>query len=93
VVLLLNQLPLQTYINFYRLLGDKLFIIGCGGVSNGEDAFQHILAGATIVSIGTQLMREGLDAFSRIEKELIDIMNKKGYSSIDDFRGKLKYID
>lgn len=77
---------------FYRLLGDKLFIIGCGGVTNGEDAFQHILAGASMVSIGTQLMKEGLDTFSRIEKELIEIMNKKGYSRIEDFKGKLKYI-
>lgn len=78
---------------FYRLLGDRLFIIGCGGISNGEDAFQHILAGASLVSIGTQLMREGLETFSRIENELIEIMREKNYNSIDEFRGKLKYIE
>jgi dihydroorotate dehydrogenase (fumarate) len=78
---------------FYRLLGDRLFIVGCGGISTGEDAFHHILAGASLISIGTQLMREGLETFSRIENELIEIMKQKNYISIDEFRGKLKYIE
>jgi len=50
---------------FHELLGDKVFIIGCGGITNGEDAFQHLLAGASMLSIGTQLMKEGVDVFKK----------------------------
>lgn len=77
---------------FYELLGDKLFIIGCGGITNGEDAFQHLLAGASMLSIGTQLMKEGPDVFKRIGLELETIMKQKGYKNINEVIGKLKII-
>lgn len=41
-------------------------------------------------SIGTCHWTEGASCFSRIGKELKEIMSKKGYKSIEDFRGKLK---
>jgi dihydroorotate dehydrogenase (fumarate) len=77
---------------FYQLLGDKIAIIGCGGVTNGEDAFQHILAGASMVSIGTELMKNGPIFFNKIQEELCSLMNNKGYKNISDFRGKLKHL-
>lgn len=77
---------------FYQLLGDKIDIIGCGGVTNGEDVFQHILAGASMVSIGTELMKKGPQIFNNLQSELIEIMNHKGYKYIKDFRGKLKHL-
>jgi dihydroorotate dehydrogenase (fumarate) len=77
---------------FYQLLGDRINIIGCGGITNGEDVFQHILAGASMVSIGTELMKKGPQIFNDLQSELIDIMNNKGYRYIDDFRGKLKHL-
>lgn len=77
---------------FYELLGDKLFIIGCGGITCGEDAFHHLLAGASMLSIGTQLVKEGPEAFERISNELERILKKKGYSKIHDIIGKLKII-
>lgn len=77
---------------FYQLIGDKIDIIGCGGITNGEDVFQHILAGASMVSIGTELMKKGPEIFNSLQYELIKIMNLKGYNSIDEFRGKLNYL-
>jgi dihydroorotate dehydrogenase (fumarate) len=74
---------------FYKLLGDEIDIIGCGGVSSGQDVFDHILCGASAVQVGTQLVKEGPTCFERIEKELIDIMERKGYSKISDFKGRL----
>ena len=41
---------------FYNLLSPKMSVIGCGGVLTGEDAFHHLLAGASAVSVGTSLM-------------------------------------
>lgn len=75
---------------FYTLLRDDIDIIGVGGIKDGMDAFEHILCGASAVQIGTQYMREGTGCYTRIADELKTIMSKKGYSSIDDFKGKLK---
>lgn len=77
---------------FYQLLGRTVYIIGCGGISTGKDAFEYILAGASLLSIGTQLVKEGVNVFNRIEHELKCIMKEKGYKSLDDFRGKLKHL-
>lgn len=65
-------------------------IIGAGGVASGKDAFELILCGAKAVQVGTCHWTEGSGCFARIASELEDIMKKKGYSSIEDFRGKLK---
>ena len=78
---------------FYRRLNPEIQIVGTGGVLTGRDAFEHILCGASMVQIGTTLHKEGVGAFERITAELKDIMEEKGYQSLEDFRGKLHYID
>lgn len=65
-------------------------IVGVGGVHSGQDAFEMILCGARAVQVGTCHWTEGAGCFTRIAAELEEIMHKKGYSSIDAFRGKLK---
>ncbi len=77
---------------FYKLLGEKLQIIGCGGVVSGKDAFEHILCGASAVEAATTLVEEGPRCFGRLNRELAEAMKKKGYKSIEDFRGKLKEL-
>jgi len=76
---------------FYTRL-KNIPIIGCGGVESGKDVFEHILCGAEMVQIGTCLMKEGTNAFTRILNELKGIMYEKSYSSVADFRGKLQTI-
>ncbi|MBI1969211.1 dihydroorotate oxidase [Candidatus Woesearchaeota archaeon] len=78
---------------FYELLGNRIQIIGCGGVKTGIDAFEHILAGASAVQIATALVQEGPGCFARIEEELKEFMERKGYEKIEDFRGRLKVMD
>ncbi|MCS4488311.1 dihydroorotate oxidase [Streptococcus sciuri] len=78
---------------FYKRLNPSIQIIGTGGVKTGRDAFEHILCGASMVQLGTILQKEGTQAFERITKELQTIMSEKGYESLDDFRGKLHYMD
>lgn len=78
---------------FYKLLPKTVDIIGCGGISTGLDMFEHILCGAKAVQIGSQLMYEGPSCFERINQELMDIMIKKGYTTLNDFHGKLKVVD
>ena len=62
-------------------------------VINGKDVFEHILCGADLVQVGTTLHKEGVSVFTRLTKELQEVMKEKGYSSLDDFRGKLKVIE
>ena len=77
---------------FYELLDDSIDIIGVGGIYTGTDVFEHILAGAKAVQIGTVFMQEGDAAFTRIQEEFNNYMEKKGYKSIEEFRGKLKSL-
>lgn len=78
---------------FYERLRDDIAVIGCGGVTTGRDVFEHILCGASLVQIGTQLNKEGLSAFERIADELKEILENKGYTNIEDARGKLKTLE
>lgn len=77
---------------FYLLLREDIDVVGCGGVKSGKDVFEHILCGASAVQVGTQLMREGMGCFERLEQELKALMEQKGYGCLEDFRGKLRSI-
>ncbi len=77
---------------FYELLEDKVQIFGVGGITSGTDAFEFLLAGANAVQIATTFEKEGPSCFKRINNELNQILNDKGYKSIQEARGKLKYL-
>lgn len=74
---------------FRKLLPERIDVIGCGGVETGRDVFAHILVGAKGVQVGTQLMKEGVGVFERLERELGGIMREKGYKNVGEFCGKL----
>lgn len=74
---------------FYNRLGDKVQIIGCGGVVNGSDIFEHILAGASAVQVGTSIMKNGVEYFDFLINDFKSIMKQKNYNKISDFKGKL----
>lgn len=76
---------------FFRRCPDKQ-IVGCGGVRNGEHVFQHILAGASIVQVGTALYEEGPAIFARLNAELAGLLTRKGYTSLSEVRGKLRTL-
>jgi len=65
-------------------------VVGVGGISSGRDVFEMILCGAKAVQVATCHWTEGSVCFDRIARELEDFMKSKGYSCLDDFRGKLK---
>lgn len=77
---------------FYELFGDKIQVIGVGGVYTGVDAFEFILAGASAVQIGTAFLQKGPGIFDKVQSELKDFMVQKGYKRLADFKGKLKSL-
>ena len=62
-------------------------IIGVGGISNFEDVVEFLFSGARAVQIGTSIMDGGVEVFGKINKDLEEFMNKKGYESIDEMIG------
>ncbi len=89
---IIKPFALANIHKFYTYLRKDIAIIGCGGISSGKDIFEHILCGASAVQIGTQFMKEGISVFERLKKELIFLLKKKNYSSLNSFKGKLKYL-
>jgi dihydroorotate dehydrogenase (fumarate) len=77
---------------FWRLFEGRMPIIGTGGVVTGLDAFEHILCGATAIQVGTVLVEEGVTVFAKLEAELTATLERKGYKSLEDCRGKLKEL-
>ena len=76
-----------------RLLPPAVHVIGCGGIATGKDVFCHLLAGASMVQVGTSLMLEGVGVFERLEAELADVLRAKGYQSVGEAVGGLRAME
>jgi dihydroorotate dehydrogenase (NAD+) catalytic subunit len=63
-------------------------IIGTGGVNSGVDAAEMIMAGATLVGIGSMVWKDGPFAFYRCHNELRDFMKESDYESVAQMCGK-----
>ena len=68
----------------------SLPIIGVGGVSRGTDALQYIMAGASLVGMGTAAMRDPR-APERVIRELGAWCSSHGVRNIQDLRGTLEW--
>ena len=77
---------------FYKLFDGNVSIFGVGGIKSGADAFAFLLAGADAVQIATTFEKEGPSCFERIDKELEEILKRKGSGSVQEVKGKLKYL-
>lgn len=64
-------------------------ILGVGGVANGSDALQYIMAGASLVGIGTAALRDPR-APMRVVKEMSAWCDAHGVTRISDLVGTLE---
>lgn len=64
-------------------------IIGCGGVMNGEDAIEMIIAGASAVQVGTANFIDSNSMINIIE-EIEMYMSRYGISDINELVGQVK---
>jgi dihydroorotate dehydrogenase len=67
--------------------GGKYTIIGVGGVFTAEDAYEKILAGASLIQIVTGLIYEGPTVVKRINKGLVKLLARDGYANIGEAVG------
>lgn len=61
------------------------------GVHDGKAVVKQLLAGATAVQVCSALYKNGIGHLESILKELKEWMEKNGYDSVDEFRGKMSY--
>lgn len=66
---------------------DKPNIIGVGGISSAENAYEKIRAGACLIQVFTGLVYEGPGLVRRIKKGLVNLMERDGFSSISEAVG------
>ncbi|MFC1810604.1 dihydroorotate dehydrogenase [Patescibacteria group bacterium] len=68
----------------------KLPIIGTGGITTGEDALEIMMAGATLVGMGTSVFYRGADVFRKVSQEMSDWCDKNGVKDVKEIIGTVK---
>nr|KYP69232.1 hypothetical protein KK1_008420 [Cajanus cajan] len=71
----------------YILTRGRIPLIGCGGISSGEDAYKKIRAGATLVQLYTAFAYGGPALIPQIKAELASCLERDGFKSIVDAIG------
>lgn len=84
----LTQKSTDIIRKFYGLTGGKLPIIGAGGVSCAQDAYEKIKAGASLVQLYSALVFQGPALVSNILKELPLLLEKDDLSHISKAVGQ-----
>ena len=94
----LSGKPLEEVSNtiiykFYKILQNRIKIIGVGGVDSGYSAYKKIINGANLVQLYTGMVYQGPDIANKIAKELIDILKEKRIENISSIVGKKNELD
>lgn len=71
----------------YKKYGDRLAIIGVGGVFSAEHAYEKIRAGASLVAMITGVIFEGPQVVGRINRGLTELLELDGLSNITEAIG------
>ncbi|RQG97167.1 quinone-dependent dihydroorotate dehydrogenase [Natrarchaeobius chitinivorans] len=65
----------------------ELPIVGVGGVDSAERAYEKIRAGASLVQLYTGFVYEGPSTAKQINRGLVDLLERDGFSSVEDAVG------
>ena len=71
----------------FRASKGALPVIGVGGIFSGADAFNKIAAGASLLQAYTGFVYRGPGFAKKVNRELSEILRKKGFSSVDEAVG------
>ena len=88
----LSGKPIETKSNilinkFYKLLKDKIKIIGVGGVDSGQAAYDKFLAGADYIQLYTGMVFKGPNIAGIIKKDLKDLLLRDGVKNFTEIVG------
>jgi len=84
--------------NVSRWMGILSPKVGCdlaasSGIHSDEDLIKQLLAGATAAQVVSTIYKNGKDQIQKMLSGLNKWMDDKGYSSIEQFRGKLSQAE
>ena len=85
----LKPIALGNVNAYCELVQGKIPVIGAGGIFLGTEVFEFLLAGASVVQVGTCFLKEGTGVFSRLENEFDFFMKEKGYAKTEEVIGRL----
>ena len=68
----------------------KIPIIGIGGIATAEDVVEFLLAGATMIQIGT-MNYQNPNLGTQIKEELVTYYSQNGIKNTEDLIGKVEY--
>merc|ERR1712029_473783 len=83
----LTDISTETIRQVYQLTGGQVPIIGVGGVSSGQEAWQKVVSGASLVQVYTAMVFQGPVVASKIRKELEVIVKEAGFNNIQEAVG------
>jgi dihydroorotate dehydrogenase (fumarate) len=63
------------------------------GVHSGDDAIRYLLAGADSVQVCSVLYEKGMPYLKTMNQQITDWMAKNKFSNINEFRGKLNWLN
>jgi len=65
----------------------RIPIFGVGGICNGRDAAEMLMAGASAVQVCTEAILRGPTVYAKIAKELEAFLDEHGYASVEEITG------
>lgn len=72
----------------YKLTKGKVPIIGVGGVSSGQDAYDKIVAGASAVQLYSSFVFHGPPLVTKVKRELDEILHRNGFDNVQQAVGQ-----
>jgi dihydroorotate dehydrogenase len=72
--------------DFHTVIGDRLDLIGAGGIASAQDVVAKFRAGAQAVQLYSALVFHGPMLVQRIKSDLLDLMTAEGVDSPHAFR-------
>lgn len=82
----LKPLVVKGIYDVYRAV--KIPIIGTGSVLTGRDAIELMMAGATLVGVGTAVYYRGVEVFAKIASEMREWCEANGVRDVSEIIGK-----
>lgn len=76
----------------YQKYGDRLVIIGVGGIFTAQDAYRKICLGASLVQLITGMIFDGPQRIGQINEELVELLEKDGFHNISQAIGSQNHL-
>ncbi|WP_419904020.1 quinone-dependent dihydroorotate dehydrogenase [Kiloniella sp.] len=73
--------------DMYQLTEGKIPLIGVGGISSGEQAYQKIRAGASLIQLYSALVYFGPPRVTQILEDLSGLLKRDGFNSVSEAVG------